>query len=95
MTETLKHIILLLPCLKLLLDRLLLDRLLLNRLLLNRLLLDRLLLDRKLLDKKLLVNMDKLLDEPLYALHFLRSLMKQKEKRKNLKYRKRNKLIYL
>jgi hypothetical protein len=40
----------------------------------------------KLLRLKLLVDVDEL----LYALYFLRSPMKQKEKRRNSKYRKRS-----
>ena len=43
-----------------------------------------------LLHLKLLVE-----DEPLYALHFLKSLMKQKVKRRNSKYKRRNVLMHL
>jgi hypothetical protein len=79
-TETSKHIILPLLRLKLLPDRLLADRLLL----------DRLLADQKLLLRKLLVDVDEPLDEPQYALHFLRSPTKQKEKRKNSRHGRRS-----
>jgi hypothetical protein len=47
---------------------------------------DKLLLDRKLLVKE---------DELLYILHSLRSLMKQKGRRKSSKYKRRSKLMHL
>jgi hypothetical protein len=46
---------------------------------------------KKLPHRKLLAEED----EPLYALHFLRSLTKQKEKRRNSKYGKRSGPIHL
>jgi hypothetical protein len=94
-TKTLKHITLLLLHLKQLLDKLLLDKLLPDKLLLDKLLPDKLLLDKLLpnkllLNKKLLVKEDKL----LYILYSLRSLIKQKRKKKNSKYKRKNKLMH-
>ena len=61
------------------------------KLLPDKLLLDKLLPDKLLLDRKLLVDEDK----PLYALHFLRSLTKQKKKRRHSKHRRRSRPTHL
>jgi hypothetical protein len=64
-------------------------------LLLRLKLLHRMLLHKILLYRKPLVDVDEPLDKPLYALDFLRSLTKQKEKRRNSRYRKRSRPTHL
>ena len=56
-----------------------------------KLLPDKLLPDKLLLDRKLPVDED----EPLYALHFLRSLTKQKKKRRHSKHKRRSRPTHL